>query len=303
MPKYTPFASVKNHRRALLTPTFRRTDCVCLSHPLLTMNNKTNFFLSLINIPMLRASSSFAPSLSITYISAFNLLTVPKETLATGDKRGLETFQLGIWKVSLLKRATLNFGKRFLDFKEAFGYFKRLAIDVYTLEPILATFFILNELWSGVQTALIIEIGFIQGAPETGAILKAVAVRIFFVIFAAVLQWESERVLPTLKTRITTHFELYSMRAQLRIDLPTSQEPRSKVRATSNDAWTSFEGIVEFLNNVMKALSQPVLIVQVSRSTGSPLFAAVCIMKPIFLTLTQRTLWNTGILVFYHNLY
>ncbi|PBK60581.1 hypothetical protein ARMSODRAFT_725861 [Armillaria solidipes] len=242
----------------------------------------------------------------MAYSSSFNLLTVPKENLSTEDKRGLETFQLGVWKVSLLKRAPLNFGKQFLDLKEGFGYFKRLALDVYTLEPILATFFILNELWSGVQTALllylssqmlrIIEIGLIQGSTETGAILKAVAVRIFFVVFAAVLQWESERVLPTLKTRITTHFELYLMQ-----DLPTSQEPRSKVRATSHDAWTSFEGIVEFLNNVMKALSQLVLIVQVSRSTESPLFAAVCIMKPIFLTLTQRTLWNTGILVRYHS--
>ncbi|KAK0219590.1 hypothetical protein EDD85DRAFT_747440, partial [Armillaria nabsnona] len=100
----------------------------------------------------------------------------------------LETFQLGVWKVSLLKRAPLNFRKQLLDFKEAFGYFKRLALDVYTLEPILGTFFILNELWSGVQSALrlylssqmlrIIEIGLIQGSPETGAILKAVAVRI-----------------------------------------------------------------------------------------------------------------------------
>ncbi|KAK0430089.1 P-loop containing nucleoside triphosphate hydrolase protein [Armillaria borealis] len=87
------------------------------------------------------------------------------------------------------------------------------------------------------------------------------------------------------------------MQAQLRIDLPTSQEPRSKVRATSNDAWTSFEGIVEFLNNVMKALSQLVLIVQVSRYTRSPLFAAVCIMKPMYLTLTQRALWNTAHIV------
>ncbi|KAK0209704.1 P-loop containing nucleoside triphosphate hydrolase protein [Armillaria fumosa] len=243
----------------------------------------------------------------MTYSSALNTLAVPREKLATENKRGLETFELGIWKVSVLKRAPLRFGKQLLDFKEAVGYFKRLAIDVYTLEPALASFFTLNELWSGIQTALllylssqmlrIIELGLIQGVADTGAILKAVSVRIFFVIFGAVLQWESERVLPTLKTRITTHFELYLMQAQLRIDVPTSQEPRSKVRASSDDAWTSFEGIVEFLNNVMRALSQLVLIIQVSRSTGSPLFAAVCIMKPIFLTLTQRTLWNTAHIV------
>ncbi|SJL17837.1 uncharacterized protein ARMOST_21401 [Armillaria ostoyae] len=122
----------------------------------------------------------------MTYSSAFSLLTVPKDNLATENQRGLETFQLGVWKVSLLKRAPLHFGKQLLYFKEAFGYFQRLAIDVYTLERILATFFILNELWSGVQSALllylssqllrIIEIGLIQGSLETGAILKAVAV-------------------------------------------------------------------------------------------------------------------------------
>ncbi|KAK0492620.1 P-loop containing nucleoside triphosphate hydrolase protein [Armillaria luteobubalina] len=243
----------------------------------------------------------------MTYSSALNLLTLRKEKPAAENERGLETFELGIWKVSVLKRAPLDFGKQFLHFKLAVGYFKRLAIDVYTLEPVFASFFILNQLWSGIHTALllylssqmlqIIELGLIQGSPVIGAILKAVAVRILCVIFGAVLQWESERILPTLKTRITTHFELYLMQAQLRIDLPTSQEPRSKVRASSDDAWTSFEEIVDFLNNVMRALSQLVLVVQVSRSTGSPLFAAVCIMKPIFLTLTRRTLWNTAHIV------
>ncbi len=35
-----------------------------------------------------------------------------------------------------------------------------------------------------------VETGLIHGAPNVGAILKALAVRIFFVIFAAVIQWE-----------------------------------------------------------------------------------------------------------------
>ncbi len=55
--------------------------------------------------------------------------------------------------VSLPKRAPLNFRKQLLDFEGAFGYFKHLAIDVYILEPILATFLILNERWSGLQSA------------------------------------------------------------------------------------------------------------------------------------------------------
>ncbi|PBK82584.1 P-loop containing nucleoside triphosphate hydrolase protein [Armillaria gallica] len=232
----------------------------------------------------------------------FSRLTVSKADLATNDKRELETVQLGVWKVSILNSSPLDLRKQFLDLKDALRYVRRLAIDVYTLEPILATLFVFNKLWSGVQSALLlyfssqilrmVEIGLIHGAPDIGAILKALAVRIFFVIFAAVVQWESERFQATLKTRITTHFELFLMQAQLRIDLPTSQEPRSKVRATSYDAWASFTSIVEFLTHVSKALSQLVLIVEASRSSGSPIFTALCIMKPLFLAFTGRTLWN-----------
>lgn len=92
----------------------------------------------------------------MTYPSTFSRLTVTKENLATDEGRRLETFQLGIWNVSILKRTQLNFGKRFLGLKEEFGYFRRLAIDVYTLEPMLATLFILNELWCGVHSAVLL---------------------------------------------------------------------------------------------------------------------------------------------------
>ncbi|KAK0430903.1 P-loop containing nucleoside triphosphate hydrolase protein [Armillaria borealis] len=241
----------------------------------------------------------------------FRRLTVPKANLAMNDKRELETFQLGVWKVSILKSSPLDLRKQFLDLKDALRYVRRLASDVYTLEPIVATLFVFNKLWSGVQSALLlyfssqilrmVEIGLIHGAPDVGAILKALAVRIFFVIFAAVLQWESERFQARLTTRITTHFELFLMQAQLRIDIPTSQEPRSKAQATSYDAWTLFTSIVEFVTGVSKALSQLVLIIDASLSSGSHLFTALCIMKPLFLAFTGRTLWNIPHVIYTDN--
>ncbi|KAK0440869.1 P-loop containing nucleoside triphosphate hydrolase protein [Desarmillaria tabescens] len=219
------------------------------------------------------------------------------------ERRELETFQLGVWKVSILKSTSFNFRKQFSDVKVALKYFWRLTIEVYTLAPVLATLYVLNELWSGVQGTLllylssqilrIIEIGMVDRTLDIAAVLKVLVVRILCVIFSAVLQWARELVLPTLKTRITTHFELFLMQARLRIDLPTSQEPRSKLQASSYDAWTSFEGILELATNVSKALSQLILVVQASRSTGSPLFATLCIIKPVFLTITGRTLWDT----------
>ncbi|KAK0219554.1 hypothetical protein EDD85DRAFT_989012 [Armillaria nabsnona] len=129
----------------------------------------------------------------------FSRLSDPKANLATGDGRELETLRLGVWTVSILKHSPLNLRKQFLDLKDALRYFQRLAIDVYTLEPMLATLFVLNELWSGVQSTLLlylssqilrtVKIGLVHGSPEIGAILKALAMRIIGVIFAALLQW------------------------------------------------------------------------------------------------------------------
>ncbi|KAK0209690.1 P-loop containing nucleoside triphosphate hydrolase protein [Armillaria fumosa] len=234
----------------------------------------------------------------------FRRPTVPKANLTKNDNREVETFQLGVWKVSILKasKSPSNLINRFLDLKDALRYVRRLAIDIYTLEPVLATLFVLNYIRSGVQSALLlyfssqilrmVEIGLIHGASDIGAILKALAVRTSFVIFAAVLKWESERFQATLKTRITAHFELFLMQAQLRIDLPTLQELRSKVRATSRDAWRSFRDIMDCLRDLSNVLGQLVLIVEASRSAGSPLFTALCIMKPLFLVFTGRNLWN-----------
>ncbi|KAK0209673.1 P-loop containing nucleoside triphosphate hydrolase protein [Armillaria fumosa] len=226
-------------------------------------------------------------------------------------KERLETIELGVWKVSFLKSTPFNVREQISDLGSAFPYFHRLAVEVYTLEPVLAILFVLNKLWKAVEGALllylssrilrIIEIGLIQGAPDTGAIMNAVAARMACVVLAAILQWASEQVIPILKTRIMTHFELYLMQAQLRIDVPTSQEPRSKFRASSYNAWSSFEGIVGFATDVMKAFSQLTLILQASKSTGSPLFTVLCVMKPIFLALSSRSLWDTPHIVYTDN--
>ncbi|KAG7439707.1 P-loop containing nucleoside triphosphate hydrolase protein [Guyanagaster necrorhizus] len=230
---------------------------------------------------------------------------------AKADQRQLETITLGIWKVSSLKSTPFNIRKQFSDLGSAFPYFFRLAVEVYTLEPVLAIMFVLNKLWKGVEGALllyfssrilrIIEIGLVQGAPDMVAILNALTARISCVVLAAILQWASEQVIPTLKTRVTTHFELYLMQAELRIDVPTSQKPRSKFKASSYNAWTSFEGIVEFVTQVMKAFSQFTLILQASNSTGSSLFTALCVMKPVFLALSRRSLWDIPHIVYTDN--
>ncbi|PBK82570.1 hypothetical protein ARMGADRAFT_1038481 [Armillaria gallica] len=101
------------------------------------------------------------------------------------------------------------------------------------------TLFMLKELWSGIQGALLLQlssqilqmvkIGLVHGSPEIGTILKALTMQIISVIFAALLHWASfyiEQVTPILKAWVKACFELLLMQAQLKMDLPTSQEYR-----------------------------------------------------------------------------
>ncbi len=66
-------------------------------------------------------------------------------------KERLETIELGVWKVSFLKSTPFNVRERISDFGSAFPYFHRLALEVYTLEPVLAILFVLNRLWKAVE--------------------------------------------------------------------------------------------------------------------------------------------------------
>lgn len=170
-------------------------------------------------------------------------------------KERLETIELGVWKVSFLKSTPFNVRERISDFGSAFPYFHRLALEVYTLEPVLAILFVLNRLWKAVEGALLLYLSSrilrIVGTfaypfhlltnflcidrnrahtrrarhgsyPECGG--SAYGLRctcsnitmgqvsfLFFLTSGKYSNYSSEQVVPILKTRIMTHFELYLM--------------------------------------------------------------------------------------------
>ncbi|PBK72127.1 P-loop containing nucleoside triphosphate hydrolase protein [Armillaria solidipes] len=195
----------------------------------------------------------------------------------------------------------------------ALPLFRRLAIDVYTLEPTLSILFILEKIWSGIESAVllylssrllrIIEVGLISGTLDSVAILSAVAIRLCCVVLAAFLSWASDGIHPVLRTRVTTHFELHLMQARLRIDVPTSEEANTKFNASSQHAWTAFEDVVDFLQQIVTTGSELALIVESCRAAESPLFAVLCIAKPLYHSFCRRSLWNQAHVVYTDNKY
>jgi hypothetical protein len=59
-----------------------------------------------------------------------------------------------------------------------------------------------------------------------------------------------------------------------------------------SDAWGSLTQIIRFLTELLTVASQIALIVNLSRSTGGPIFAITCFIKPIVETAFTRQLWT-----------
>ncbi|KAK0231627.1 hypothetical protein IW262DRAFT_495723 [Armillaria fumosa] len=93
------------------------------------------------------------------------------------------------------------------------------------------------------------------------------------------------------------------MQARLRIDVPTSQEAKSKFDASSRHAWTAFEDVVDFLQQIGTTGTELVLIVQSCRAVESPLFAILCIPKPLYHSFCRKSPWDQAHVVCTDNRY
>ena len=73
-------------------------------------------------------------------------------------------------------------------------------------------------------------------------------------------------------------------------------EAGSKQEVRAGEAWHSFTTVITFLKHVLSAATQIALIVNVSRSTGGPFFAFLCLVKPIFDFVSSRNVEHMGTL-------
>ena len=74
--------------------------------------------------------------------------------------------------------------------------------------------------------------------------------------------------------------------------LNCSTEPGSKKQTSSGEIWQAVDSMIRFLTQLFKTMSQLALIVHISRSAGGPIFALMCIARPMFSALYARGLWD-----------
>ncbi|KAJ7626077.1 P-loop containing nucleoside triphosphate hydrolase protein [Roridomyces roridus] len=230
----------------------------------------------------------------------------PKSSPDDAEPDSYTSLHLGVWRVLLPKDTTSGFRRwnmfpmeKWNSVVKAYPLVLRFLREIYELDPMLVIFVVLLKLCEGMESVLtlwvsgkllqIIEIGLKEGRPDVNAISQALIARLLCVTFTATTKWAREFIYPIVESRVTLHYEDHLLRANLRLDIPTSSDSANKTQASEYDAWYAFEGLVEAAQQIFGLFSQLVFISQ--QRSGGALFTVLALIKPVFVLAIQKTLW------------
>ncbi|KAJ7105195.1 P-loop containing nucleoside triphosphate hydrolase protein [Mycena epipterygia] len=240
-------------------------------------------------------------------------LSQPEEKpLLTEDADCYTSLDLGVWRVLLPKETSKGFRvsmDKWNTVVSAYPLVLRFLLEVYSLNPRLVIFVVLLKLWGGFESVLmlyvsskllkIIEVGLTEGRPDVTAITQAIVARMLCVTFTATTGWARDYISPILEARVQRHFEDHLLRANLRLDMPTSTDSSSRSQASSYDAWNAFEGLCEAAQRAFGLGSQLAFISQ--QKSGGLLFTLLAVVRPLLTLVANRTLWLKPHVVYSEN--
>ncbi|KAF5324387.1 hypothetical protein D9619_011375 [Psilocybe cf. subviscida] len=187
----------------------------------------------------------------------------------------------------------------------------RLATDIVKISPHYVLVFFLWKLWSSANDALemylsnrllqLVEVYLATRQMHAKQILAFGVARGLVTVLSNYFEWHGRRASVIVETRVTRHFQYLITKADISLDLVTSQEHRARHEAKAFKAYDSFANIIRFVSGVIQAVTQLALVVSVSSVAGGPSFVLLCIMHPLCGHLFKRTLFNSECITFINN--
>ncbi|KAF9552397.1 P-loop containing nucleoside triphosphate hydrolase protein [Agrocybe pediades] len=227
----------------------------------------------------------------------------------------IREYQYGVWKFKVADYSATSKSprQRWNDFISSLPLLWRLVSDVFNVAPVLLVLYVLSEIWGGIDSTLMIhfanqilqtiEVGLATGRFDGVKISKAVLSRTLCVLLVPHLYSLRRRVSDLLESRIMHHFELMILQAELKMDMKTSEKTKGIQGATPMKAWTAVKEMLAFARYITQAFSQSLLIVQISRTSGGPLFALSCMLCSLVSLFTKRSFFSYVSLFFAHNIH
>jgi hypothetical protein len=93
----------------------------------------------------------------------------------------IEEVQLGLWKVKVGHPPSLTLRRLLDNIKSAYPLYSRLFLDIYRISPRLFTFFLMCQVWKGVEDAILMHLS--SSLLSRVRMIYVHAIRLFAYIF------------------------------------------------------------------------------------------------------------------------
>ncbi|KAK0496706.1 P-loop containing nucleoside triphosphate hydrolase protein, partial [Armillaria luteobubalina] len=207
-----------------------------------------------------------------------------------GPTHRFVSYKLGVWRLVVLRADSFDVLRNIRDVLNAIPLFFRISL-LQTESTLML--YLSSKLLKSIET------GITQGFNNCESTLVIIIAQLIWIVAVGSLTWYSNRFYPNFRRRVAVHYKVIRMKVELEkcrfLDSTfTSSEGNDEIHG----AWDSFAAIVLFLSQITSMCIQLILIAQTAREFGHPSFAMICIMKPLYDSLTQQHLW--GYEYFYH---
>ncbi|KAJ7175174.1 P-loop containing nucleoside triphosphate hydrolase protein [Mycena crocata] len=259
---------------------------------------------------------------------------LPDSNASSPDDNDGDTYtelDLGVWRVLLaneLSSGIQGLLTKWRGIRTAWPFILRFGQDIYRLNPGLVCLMVLLKLWAGLEPVLklysftrlleIIEIGLAERQLETSSIIHALVARLMCTALTAMANWARESILPTFESSVRLHFEDHFIRANLRLDMPTSVVSyrahllfiyigtnnvrvvnSGRIQSSAKTAWPAFSALCDPIQHLFELATQ---LVFVSRQSGTDsLLIVLVFVRPILSLSNYKTLWMKSYLQFIKN--
>ncbi|KAG9016796.1 hypothetical protein FRB90_002129 [Tulasnella sp. 427] len=183
------------------------------------------------------------------------------------------------------------------SFRSSLPYVAVLLRDLWRLGPFLCTTYLIANLLQNVLPAMklaqtarllsLLEKAVISNDVDQDAFYIAIALQILLTVVQWTISSSQEWAGPTIQQRFKYHYNQKLIAAQLKMDLPTSEnaEVQAKLQAAGADggarAWGAFDKLVSILGTILQVLSTSGYVMgSMIRQPGGNTIAALCMISP-----------------------
>ncbi|KAJ7663113.1 P-loop containing nucleoside triphosphate hydrolase protein [Mycena polygramma] len=235
------------------------------------------------------------------------------------DDYSYTTRQLGVWRVLFandsVTRASLfsacSFSQvQLIELNSNIALVWRFVKEIYALAPGLILLLFLLRLGQSLEATMMlytssrllrsVEKALTEGHPDVIAILHAVMIRLFCMMFSSMAGWARNRTSPLVRRRVNAHFQEYMLRERLRLDVPTSADKNNEFSFSPSRAWRRFEFLSEMLQRNFQLLSQ--IIFTLRQPSGGITLTALSLLSPFIVSkFSWRSMWNKSFVAYSNN--